>query len=89
MIDSGDGQSVHPELKLTRAEVIWACQNEMARTVEDVLSRRSRSLLFDARAASEAAEKVAGIMSSELERDELWAADQVSTFQSLAERYTV
>lgn len=89
MIDSGVEQSIHPRLEMTNAEVVWACRNEMARTVEDVLSRRSRSLLFDARAASEAAEKVAGLMSTELGRDESWADDQVSSFHRLAEGYTI
>jgi len=33
----------------TKAEVVWAVREEMARTVEDFLARRSRFLLLDAR----------------------------------------
>ena len=78
---------VHSELTLTVGEVLWACREEMARTVDDVLARRSRSLLFDARAAIGAAPKVAEIMASELGRDEVWAQDQVAAFQALASGY--
>ena len=42
-------EKLHPKLPITGAEVQWACRNEMARTVDDVLSRRTRCLLFDAR----------------------------------------
>jgi len=80
-------QPLHPKLALTPAQVLWACRAEMARTVEDVLSRRSRSLIFHARAASDAAEPVARLMQRELRRDDAWAAAQVREFRSLAQRY--
>ena len=82
-------QPVHPNLALTRAEIAWACRHEMARTVDDVLARRSRALLFDARAASEAANKVAALMAAELERDDSWIKDQIREFQQLAARYRI
>jgi len=37
-------------------EVIWAARHEAARTVADVLARRTRSLFLDARASAECAE---------------------------------
>ena len=43
------GQRLHPDYEYTRAQVVWAVRNEMARTVEDFLSRRIRMLLLDAR----------------------------------------
>jgi glycerol-3-phosphate dehydrogenase len=39
------------------AEVVWAIRYEMARTIDDVLSRRVRSLVLDARAAIAVSEK--------------------------------
>lgn len=84
-----DAEPVHPRLALTGAEIAWGCRHEMARTVDDVLSRRSRSLLFDARAASEAADRVARRMAVELERDDDWIATQVASFQTLATNYLV
>lgn len=60
---------------------------EMARTVEDVLSRRTRCLLLDARAAANAAERVATSMAAELNRDANWIQTQTQSFRSLAARY--
>ncbi len=85
----------HPDWKLTlipgipinAAQVVWAVRNEMARTVEDVLARRTRLLFFDARAAIAAAPKVAEIMMKELGRDESWKQNQIDSFLSLAKGY--
>jgi glycerol-3-phosphate dehydrogenase len=59
----------------------------MARTVDDVLARRSRALLLDARAAADAAPTVAGLLAEELGRGDGWAEDQVGTFLELARGY--
>jgi glycerol-3-phosphate dehydrogenase len=80
---------VHPKLSLTLGEVIWMVRNEMARTVDDVLARRSRFLLFDARAAREAAPKVAELLSRELGRDATWVERQVAEFTEIASHYIV
>lgn len=85
----GNDAKIHPRLAMTEGEVRWAARFEMARTVDDILSRRSRSLLFDAKAASEAAETVATILASELGRPESWISQQTASFQSLAESYQV
>ncbi len=83
----GMGDPVHPRLDLTPAEIVWACREEMARTVDDVLARRSRSLIFDARAAIEAAPRVASVMAGELGRDESWVEAQINDFEAIARRY--
>jgi glycerol-3-phosphate dehydrogenase len=59
----------------------------MARTVDDVLSRRTRSLVLDARAAIEAAPTVTELMASELGRGSDWVEEQVDSFRSLAAGY--
>ena len=46
---------LHPRLPYRMREVVWAARHEMARTVEDVLARRTRALFLDAKAAIEAA----------------------------------
>jgi glycerol-3-phosphate dehydrogenase len=79
------GDKIHPRLDLLGAEVIWACREEMARTVDDVLARRTRSLVFDARAALEAAPGVASLMAQELARDEAWIAEQIHAFAEIAQ----
>jgi glycerol-3-phosphate dehydrogenase len=77
-------EKIHPKLDLTAAEVVFHTRHEMARTVGDVLARRSRSLLFDAQASMSAAPSVAAIMAFELGWDAETTAHQVERFQKLA-----
>jgi glycerol-3-phosphate dehydrogenase len=81
------GEQLDPRLPYVRAEVIWAVRHEMARTVEDVLARRTRALFLNARAAREMAPSVADLMASELGWDEDTKAKQVSSFLALASNY--
>ena len=81
------GQRLHPKYEYTRAQVVWAVRNEMARTVEDFLARRIRMLLLDARTSMIMAPEVAGIMARELKRGPEWVQDQVNTYQELAQGY--
>lgn len=77
---------IHPAAALTRGQVVNYCRTEMARTIDDVLSRRSRLLYTDARAAMEAAPAAARIMADELGRDETWIEQQVSAFMTVASK---
>jgi len=83
----GEPALVHPLLPLTTGEVRWHARKEMARTVEDVLARRSRCLLLNARASIGASEEVARILAAELGRDEGWVRDQVRNYHALARGY--
>jgi glycerol-3-phosphate dehydrogenase len=78
---------IDDEVPVLAAQVYWAVRREMARTVDDVLARRTRVLSINARAAAGMAPAVARIMAAELGRDEQWQRDQVSEFRSIAERY--
>jgi glycerol-3-phosphate dehydrogenase len=78
---------VHPELTLSKAEIVWHVRHEMACCVEDVLARRSRGLLLHARAAMQAAPVVAKQMALELGRDQGWTDEQVRHFAALAGGY--
>ena len=80
-------EPIHPDLPYRKKEVIWQIREEMARTVEDVLARRTRALLLHARASREAAPVVAELMAKELGRDEAWQKEQVRTYQDLAAGY--
>ena len=80
---------LHPSLPYIGAEVVWAARQEMARSVEDVLSRRTRALFLDAQAAHEMALPVARIMAEELHYGEDWISGQVSEFQTLARQYSL
>jgi glycerol-3-phosphate dehydrogenase len=78
---------LHENLPLSGVRVVWAVQNEMARTVEDVLARRTRSLLLDARASIEVAPQVAKIMAKHLRKSRKWQKQQVEEYTALAKRY--
>ena len=78
---------LHPRLPYQRGEVLWHARHEMARTVEDVLARRTRALLLDARASLEAAPAVAGLLATELGRDKNWQTAQVRRYTDLARGY--
>jgi glycerol-3-phosphate dehydrogenase len=71
------------------AEVVWAAREEMARTVDDVLSRRTRALFLDARAAQRMIEPVARLLARELGRDDAWVHRQIESASALAAKYVV
>jgi glycerol-3-phosphate dehydrogenase len=75
---------LHPRLPYRCADVVWAARHEMARTVEDALSRRTRALLLDARASMEAAPVVARLLARETGRDEAWEGRQIDLYRALA-----
>ena len=78
---------LHPALPYTAAEVIWATRHEMARSVEDVLARRTRALFLNARAAQAMAPEAARLMATELGWDTSRQAAEVTAFTALAEGY--
>ena len=80
-------ERLHARLTPTVGEVVWAVRHEMARTVEDFLSRRTRSLLLDARASIAMAPRVAEVMAAELGYDADWQATQVTAYTDLARKY--
>jgi glycerol-3-phosphate dehydrogenase len=85
--DNSLAELIHPSLPYIKAEIVWAVQNEMCMTVEDALSRRTRALLLDAKAASEAALLVATMMAKEMGKDEHWIKEQINSFISVAKNY--
>ncbi len=80
---------LHPSLPYHGAEVVWAARCEMARTVEDVLARRTRALFLHARAAIDMAPRVADLLARELGRDEAWRTAQIDAFRALARGYLI
>jgi glycerol-3-phosphate dehydrogenase len=72
---------------LCGAEVVWAARQEMARTLEDVLARRTRALFLNARAAIEMAPRAADLLARELQRGVRWRDAQVESFRETARNY--
>ena len=85
--DTELSDQLHPRLPFEKAEVVWAARCEMARTVEDVLARRTRALLLDARASIEAAPIVARLLAQEFGFGSDWQLQQVADFGRIAAHY--
>ena len=80
-------QPLHAALPYRAVEVVWAARYEAARSVHDVLARRTRALFLDARASIETAPLVATLLAAELGRDIMWEEHQVAEYRTLARRY--
>ncbi len=87
--DAASKKLLHPKFAATEGEVLWAVHNEMARTVEDVLARRLRFLFVDAKAAMEAAPRVAQLMRAALHQSQQWEETQLAAFLELANGYCI
>ncbi len=80
---------LHPSLPYKKVEVVWGVRHEMARTVRDILERRTRALILDAKAAVASAPVVAALMAKELGQDPLWEKMQVAAFEKSAASYMI
>jgi glycerol-3-phosphate dehydrogenase len=67
-------------LPYTGAELLYAVREEMAQTLDDVLSRRTRARIQRAYAAMAAAPAAAALLAPEMGWDERAVADQVARF---------
>jgi len=72
---------IHKDLPYLQAEVIYQVRYEQAKTVEDVLARRTHAALLDAKAAQQSAWLVAQLMAKELNKHEAWIAEEVQKFE--------
>ncbi len=83
------GEKLHPKFEIKAGEVIWCTRNEMARTVEDFLARRTRVLFLDAKASIKMAPTVARLMAKELKQNRAWINEQIELYTDVANRYLV
>lgn len=81
--DASLAQPLIPGMPYLRAEAIHAVRYEWARTVDDVLSRRTRALLLDRRAALAAATDVARLLAGELGWDDSRVELEVQRFSEV------
>ena len=75
-------ETLDSRLPYTRAEVVFAVREESARTIEDVLARRTRASFLDADAAVASAPAVAAILATELDRDDAWRDGEIARFRT-------
>ena len=88
------GEPIAGSLPYVMAEAVYAVTHEMATTLEDVLSRRTRALLFDREATRHAAPGVARVIAPHLGWDEaritaeIAAFDEICTHEAVAAQVT-
>lgn len=87
--DSNFAKLLHEDFPYQKAEIINGVGNEMARTVEDILARRTRILFLDAKAAMSISREIAEIMALEFGEDDKWIDEQVLEFETIARNYLV
>jgi len=78
---------LHSELPYIKSEIIWAVRHEMANNLVDVLSRRTRALILNAKASLEIAPEVVKMMSKELYKNSKWEQEQLIQFKEIAKNY--
>lgn len=86
-IEKAPGGWISEKFPLHKAQIKWAVENEMAETVDDILSRRTRSLLLDAREALRIAPMVAEELASLKGKGEEWLENQVEAFREITRNY--
>ncbi len=82
--DATLGEPLVPGLPYLRAEGVYSARYEMAATLEDVLSRRTRALLLGRDAAAGVADDVAVLVGDELGWDEATRKREVDAFRAKA-----
>ena len=76
------GEPLVPGLPYTKAEAVYAARSEMATTLDDVLSRRTRARLFDRPATVSAAADVARLIAHDMGWDDAEVERQVAEFRN-------
>jgi len=77
------GKRLLSDLPYLLAEVVYACQAEMAMTLEDVLARRTRIILEDADRGAGIAPEVAALIADELGWSSDYTRAQVEKYRAL------
>ena len=86
--EKANTEKLHPDFPVTTAHVKWAVREEMARSVEDFLARRTRCLLLNAAISIKMADRVAEIMAGELGKNSVWQSEQIMMYRDLAAKYS-
>lgn len=79
------GEALVPGLPYVRAEAVFAVRHEMARSVDDVLSRRTRARLYGRADSAAAADAVAELIAPELGWTPAEAAASAAEYRALCD----
>ncbi|MFM1808727.1 MAG: hypothetical protein RLZZ242_1452 [Bacteroidota bacterium] len=88
-LDEEKNDSLSAAFYLSPNMIQWACDEEMAVTLEDMLARRSRALFLNAKATLEIAPKVAEIMAVHLKKNHKWVTDELKALEAMAQHYVI
>jgi glycerol-3-phosphate dehydrogenase len=80
--EPGLAQPLVPGLPYLRAEARYAARYEMARSLDDLLSRRTRARLLARDASAEAADDIAALVADDLGWDEATRHQQVADYRA-------
>ena len=69
--------------------IYWACTEEMAVTLEDLLARRHRGLFLNAKETVRIAPSVAELMAEFLGKNKQWVSEQIQVFEEVASAYLI
>ncbi len=87
LAEPGLADKLHPDLPYCKADVIHAIRNEMARTLDDLLARRTRMLHLNASLAIQLSSSLAEMLRAELGKSENWRDQQIDSFLAIARNY--
>lgn len=85
--DNSLAKKLSPEFEYTFADAVYAVKSEMARTIDDVLSRRTRILYTDAREAVRLAPVIADLLQKEIGWTDEEKQRELSDFTDLSANY--
>jgi glycerol-3-phosphate dehydrogenase len=84
-----DNISLSGKIYITNNIIEWSIIHEMALTLEDVLSRRTRCIFLDAKESKRIAPKVVEKMAEVLDKDQKWIDEELKNFNKLIKNYIV
>ena len=87
--DPKGNESLSKKLFITKHQILWAIQKEMAVNLEDVLARRTRCLFLDVFETEKLIDKVLKIMADALKQNKKWISEQKTIFLSLTKNYKI
>ncbi|WP_410521951.1 glycerol-3-phosphate dehydrogenase C-terminal domain-containing protein, partial [Borreliella garinii] len=85
----GFDKKIHEDLDLNEAQIAFSIEFEQAKTIDDVLARRTRSLPLNPQATIAAAPRVAAIMMKKLNKSEEWKNEQIKSFSEISKKYLI
>lgn len=80
-------KQLHPDYSITVGQLLFSIRHEKAKSIEDLLARRTRLLFLDVQASISVALVVGNILATELNKDKEWLYSEVQSFIQTANTY--